>query len=96
MRASGEPVHVEVARSHGFREVEVIDEDLRRSASGAVERPGFDRLVAELCAGSVGAVVCLEASRHSSLAPRSARSTPFVSSGIFESPRNRTSCCRCA
>ena len=26
-------------------------------------RPGFDRLVAELCAGTVGAVLCLEASR---------------------------------
>jgi len=54
---------VEVARGHGFREVEVIDEDLGRSASGTSERPGFDRLVAELCAGAVGAVLCLEASR---------------------------------
>ncbi len=54
---------VEVARGHGFRDVEVIDEDLGRSASGGVERPGFDRLVADLCAGSVGAVLCLEASR---------------------------------
>jgi len=53
----------EVARGHGFRDVEVIDEDLGRSASGSVERPGFDRLVAELCAGLVGAVLCLEASR---------------------------------
>jgi len=54
---------VEVARGHGFRDVEVIDDDLGRSASGSVERPGFDRLVAGLCAGSVGAVLCLEASR---------------------------------
>lgn len=54
---------VDVARRHGFREVDVIDDDLGRSASGAVARPGFDRLVAELCAGGVGAVLCLEASR---------------------------------
>jgi DNA invertase Pin-like site-specific DNA recombinase len=41
----------------------VIDDDLGRTASGSVERPGFDRLVAALCAGQVGAVLCLEASR---------------------------------
>jgi DNA replication protein DnaC len=29
----------------GFREVEVIDDDLGRSASGMVARPGFERLV---------------------------------------------------
>lgn len=54
---------VEVARQRGFGEVEVIDDDLGRSASGAMERPGFDRLVAQLCAGAVGAVLCLDASR---------------------------------
>jgi DNA invertase Pin-like site-specific DNA recombinase len=54
---------VEVARRRGFTSVEVIDDDLGRTASGAVERPGFDRLVAALCAGQVGAVLCLDASR---------------------------------
>ena len=54
---------VEVARQRGFRDVEVIDDDLGRTASGTVERPGFDRLVAALCAGKVGAVLCLDASR---------------------------------
>jgi DNA invertase Pin-like site-specific DNA recombinase len=54
---------VDVARRRGFTTVEVIDDDLGRSASGAVERPGFDRLVAALCAGQVGAVLCLDASR---------------------------------
>jgi DNA invertase Pin-like site-specific DNA recombinase len=54
---------VEVARRRGFASVEVIDDDLGRTASGAVERPGFDRLVAALCAGQVGAVLCLDASR---------------------------------
>jgi len=54
---------VEVARRRGFDNVEVIDDDLGRSASGTVERPGFERLVAALCAGQVGAVLCLDASR---------------------------------
>lgn len=54
---------VEEARRRGFRDVEVIDDDLGRSASGTVARPGFDKLVAWLCAGDVGAILCLDASR---------------------------------
>ncbi|TSD82783.1 serine recombinase [Mycobacterium sp. KBS0706] len=54
---------VDVARRRGFRDVEVIDDDLGRSASGMAARPGFERLVAWLCAGKVGAVLCLDASR---------------------------------
>jgi len=54
---------VEEARRRGFQQVEVIDDDLGRSASGTVARPGFDRLVAWLCAGEVGAVLCFDASR---------------------------------
>ncbi len=54
---------VEAARRHGFANVEVIDDDLGRSASGSVARPGFERLVATVCAGEVGAVLCLDASR---------------------------------
>jgi excisionase family DNA binding protein len=54
---------VEVARQRGFTDVEVIDDDMGRSASGTVARPGFDRLVAWLCAGKIGAVVCFDASR---------------------------------
>ncbi|WP_320204054.1 recombinase family protein [Agrobacterium rosae] len=54
---------VDIARQRGFRDVEVIDDDLGRSASGTVARPGFDRLVALLCAGKVGAVLCFDASR---------------------------------
>src|SRR5260370_15761647 len=53
---------VDVARRRGFRDVEVIDDDLGRSASGMVARPGFDRLVAWLCAGEGGAVLCFYAS----------------------------------
>ncbi|OJA74557.1 hypothetical protein BGV71_19660 [Burkholderia ubonensis] len=47
------------AKRRGFRDIEVIDDDLGRSASGTVARPGFERLVALLCAGEVGAVLCL-------------------------------------
>lgn len=54
---------VEEARRRGFTQVEVIDDDLGRSASGMVARPGFERLVAWLCAGEVGAVLCFDASR---------------------------------
>lgn len=51
---------VEVARRRGFRTVEVIDDDLGRSASGMVARPGFEKLVAALCAGEIGAVFCFD------------------------------------
>src|ERR1019366_2306101 len=51
------------AREFGFQRITVIDEDLGRTGSGLVERPGFQRLVAEVCAGQVGAVFCIEASR---------------------------------
>lgn len=51
------------ARELGFVDVETIDEDLGRSGSGLVERPGFQRLVSEVCEGRVGAVFCVEASR---------------------------------
>ncbi len=54
---------VEVARQRGFIDIEIIDDDLGRSASGTVARPGFDRLIAWLCAGTVGAVLRFDASR---------------------------------
>src|SRR5438105_13048547 len=54
---------VETARTVGFASITVIDDDLGRSGSGLVERPGFEKLVALVCSGSVGAVFCLEASR---------------------------------
>jgi DNA invertase Pin-like site-specific DNA recombinase len=53
----------DTARGLGFAHVETIDEDLGRSGSGLVARPGFQRLVASVCTGSIGAVFCLEASR---------------------------------
>jgi DNA invertase Pin-like site-specific DNA recombinase len=54
---------VDEARRRGFRDVEVIDDDLGRSASGTVARPGFEKLVAWLCAGELGAVLCFDVSR---------------------------------
>ena len=53
----------ETARTMGFGSVGIIDDDLGRSGSGLVERPGFQKLVASVCTGSVGAVFCIEASR---------------------------------
>ena len=54
---------VEVARNRGFRGIEVIDDDLGRSAGGTADRPGFDRLVAMMHENKVGAVLCLDATR---------------------------------
>ena len=52
-------------KAHGFgwRDVEVIDEDLGISAAGTTERPGFERLLAKVCDGTAGAVFAIEASR---------------------------------
>ena len=51
------------AKSLGFAQVEVIDEDLGKSGASAVGRLGFQRLVAEVSLGRVGAVFGLEVSR---------------------------------
>jgi len=50
------------ARALGWTDVTVIDDDLGRSGSG-VSRPGFERLLAAICEGRVGAVFAIEASR---------------------------------
>src|SRR6187431_2127574 len=47
----------------GFAQVEVIDEDLGCSAAGGTTRLGFERMVAEVCLGKVGAVAAREVSR---------------------------------
>jgi DNA invertase Pin-like site-specific DNA recombinase len=47
----------------GWREIEVVDDDLGRSAAGTVTRAGFERMVAEVCMGKVGAVAAREVSR---------------------------------
>jgi hypothetical protein len=48
----------DLARAYGFHDVISIDDDLGRSASGWVARPGFEALVAQLSQGAVGAVFC--------------------------------------
>jgi excisionase family DNA binding protein len=50
-------------RALGWRDIEVIDEDLGKSAAGAVDRSGFRRLVAEVSLGRVGGVAAREVSR---------------------------------
>jgi DNA invertase Pin-like site-specific DNA recombinase len=47
----------------GWSEIEVIDDDLGRSAAGSVQRAGFERMVAQVCLGKVGAVAAREVSR---------------------------------
>jgi DNA invertase Pin-like site-specific DNA recombinase len=47
----------------GFQDIEVIDEDLGCSAAGTVTRSGFERMVAQVCMGHIGAVAAREVSR---------------------------------
>jgi DNA invertase Pin-like site-specific DNA recombinase len=51
------------ARELGCAHVMVSDEDVGRSGPGRHERPGFGLLLAAVCAGRVGAVFALAASR---------------------------------
>jgi DNA invertase Pin-like site-specific DNA recombinase len=51
-------------RSFGWREVEIIDDDLGHSAAPlAPERTGFQALVAQVCLGQVGAIAAREIAR---------------------------------
>jgi hypothetical protein len=47
----------------GWSEIEIVDEDLGLSAAGGIARAGFERMVAEVCLGKVGAVAAREVSR---------------------------------
>jgi len=47
----------------GWRAIDVVDDDLGRSAAGTVVRAGFERMVAEVCLGQVGGVAAREVSR---------------------------------
>ena len=47
----------------GWSAIEIVDEDLGRSAAGGTARAGFERMVAEVCLGKVGAVAAREVSR---------------------------------
>lgn len=47
----------------GWSRIETVDDDLGRSVAGGVERAGFDRMIADVCLGNVGAVAAREVSR---------------------------------
>src|SRR4051794_6629873 len=72
--------------SLGWSDVEVIDEDLGRSAAGTVTRAGFERMVAEVCLGQVGAVAAREVSRFEI---RSYSSWPMRHDGRWRSSTRR-------
>ena len=81
---------VNVARQRGFREIEVIDEDLGRSASGLVERPGFERLVAWFCGGSRRSTVLRRvAARAQWTRPAPPAGAVRLGSGSRNRPRRR-------
>jgi DNA invertase Pin-like site-specific DNA recombinase len=50
------------AKQLGWATAEIVDDDLGRSGGG-ITRPGFERLLAAICEGRVGAVFAIEASR---------------------------------
>jgi len=50
-------------RSLGWSNIEVIDDDLGRTATGVVQRAGFERMVAEVSLGKTGVVAARELSR---------------------------------
>jgi DNA invertase Pin-like site-specific DNA recombinase len=56
---------VERAQELGWHEssIQLIDSDLGTSASGCVDRLGFEELLSAVCAGKVGAIISIEASR---------------------------------
>ncbi|MFG6665297.1 recombinase family protein [Sulfitobacter sp. 916] len=47
----------------GWRRIEIVDDDLGQSAAGGVTRAGFERMIADICLGKVGAVAAREVSR---------------------------------
>jgi DNA invertase Pin-like site-specific DNA recombinase len=54
------------AKEYGFRDVEIIDDDLGFSASpGSRHREGFERLLSQVALGEVGIIFSWEASRMS-------------------------------
>ncbi|UCE05193.1 MAG: recombinase family protein, partial [bacterium] len=54
---------VELAKELGWAEVIIIDDDLGHSASGTVDRSGFEQLIIKVITKNVGAIFCIDASR---------------------------------
>src|ERR1700744_5723013 len=53
---------VDRARQLGWDDIQIVDDDLGKFGGGTA-RPGFEKRLAAICEGRVGAVVSLEASR---------------------------------
>ena len=51
------------ALEYGFKDIQIIDNDLGKSGSGNCHREGFERLLSDVCKGKAGAIFALEASR---------------------------------
>src|ERR1700739_55959 len=66
----------------GWSRIETVDDDLGRSAAGGVARAGFDRMVAEVCLGKVGAVAAREVSRFAATAVTGSSSSRCAASSI--------------
>ena len=64
----------------GFAQIEIIDEDLGCSAASGTLRAGFERMVAEVCLGKVGAVVAWEPGSTGTIAALLGRLTRFIAS----------------
>ena len=77
----------------GWSEIEVIDDDLGRSAAGGVQRAGFERMVAEVCLGKVGAVCAREVSRFARNSPGLAATHRDVPRGRYRSRRSGDHLC---
>ena len=54
---------VERAKQLGWDEVIIIDDDLGHSASGTMDRSGFEKLILDVIDKKVGAIFCIDASR---------------------------------
>ena len=53
----------ERARQLGWREVQIIDEDLGRKGDGTVQRSGFEDLLSAVCRVEVGIILAVDATR---------------------------------
>jgi DNA invertase Pin-like site-specific DNA recombinase len=80
----------------GWSEIETVDDDLGRSAAGGVARAGFDRMVADVCLGKVGAVAAREVSRFARNSPRLAAAHRDVSRRRHSVDRPGSSLCPAA
>jgi len=47
----------------GWHDIEIVDEDLGKSASGTEDRCGFERMVSQVCMGQIGVIAARELSR---------------------------------